>query len=119
MGLKLTLPKEDNRLYYDFVDAYWSVDDIKYTTQTVSFVLHCYPSREAKHMNNSDITEHSFQFGSASPNIRFTVLYSWETYAMVTDIFPGGIPLSENEQKTALYNWVKSYTGMPFVDVYE
>ena len=119
MGLQLTLTKENNRLYFDFVDAYWSVDDINYTTQTVSFRLRCYPSREAKYKHLSQMETSSLPIGSASPLIYDTALYLWETYAMITDIFPSGIPLSENEQKTAIYNWVKSYTSLPFVDVLE
>ena len=119
MGLKLTLTKENNRLYHDFVDAYWSVDGITYSTKTVSFVLNCYPSREAKYKHNGAMETSTLPIGSASPNVFFTVLYSWETYAMITDIFPDGIPLSEDEQKTAIYEWVKSYTGLGFEDVME
>ena len=119
MGLKLTLTKENNRLYHDFVDAYWSVDGITYSTKTLNFVLNCYPSREAKYKHNGTMETSTLPIGSASPNVFFTVLYSWETYAMITDIFPDGIPLSEDEQKTAIYEWVKSYTGLGFEDVME
>ncbi len=119
MGLKLTLSKENNRLYYDFIDAYWSVDAITYTTKTVSFTLNCYPSREAKYKHNANMGTSTLPVGSASPEVYFTILYSWETYAMITDIFPEGIPLSEDEQKTAIYEWVKTYTGLPFEDVLE
>lgn len=119
MGLQLTLEKANNRQYTDYVDAYWSVDDIAYTTQTVSFRLQCYPSREAKYKNLNQMPTSTLPIGSASPDIYDTVLYLWETYAMITDIFPNGIPLDENEQKTAIYNWVKNFTGLPFVDVLE
>lgn len=119
MGLQLTLAKENNRLYHDFTGAYWSADDITYTTSVVRFTLHCYPSREAKYKHNNNMPASTLPIGSASPNIYFTILYSWETYVMITDIFPTGIPLSEDEQKTAIYNWIKSYTGLPFVDVLE
>ena len=119
MGLRLTLAKENNRLYYDFIDAYWSVDDLNYTPQAARFVLNCYPSREAKYKHNTDMDASTLPMGSAEPAIRFTILYSWETYVSITDIFPSGIPLDENEQKTAVYNWVKAYTKMPFADVLE
>lgn len=119
MGLLLTLAKENNRQYFDYVDAYWSVDDIVYTTQIISFRLNCYPSREAKYKNLNQMPESTLPIGSASPEVYDTVMYSWETYAMITDIFPQGIPLSEDEQKTAVYNWVKLHTGLPFEDVFE
>ncbi len=119
MGLQLTLAKENNRQYSDYVDAYWSVDDIGYTTRTVSFRLNCYPSREAKYRNLNQMPGSTLPVGSASPEVYDTILYSWETYAMITDIFPQGIPLSEDEQKTAVYNWVKAYTKLPFEDVLE
>ena len=119
MGLQLTLAKENNRQYFDYVDAYWSVDDIGYTTQIVSFRLNCYPSREAKYKNLNQMPTSTLPIGSASPAVYDTVLYSWETYAMITDIFPSGIPLDENEQKTAIYNWVKAYTKLSFKDVLE
>lgn len=119
MGLKLTLEKENNRLYHDFVDAYWSVDGITYSTKTVSFTLNCYPSREAKYKHNANMDTPTLPVGSASPEVFYTILYSWQTYAMITDIFPDGIPLSEDEQKTAIYNWIKSTTNLPFDDVIE
>lgn len=119
MGLKLTLSKENNRLYYDFIDAYWSVDGINYSTKTVSFTLNCYPSREAKYKHNASMDTPTLPIGSASPEVFYTILYSWETYAMITDIFPEGIPLSEDEQKSGIYEWVKRYTGLEFEDVLE
>ena len=78
MGLQLTLAKENNRQYFDYVDAYWSVDDIGYTTQTVSFRLNCYPSREAKYKNLNQMPKPTLSIGSAFPNVYDTVLYSWE-----------------------------------------
>lgn len=119
MGLKLTLGKENNRLYHTFTDAYWAIDGLNYTTTVIRFTLNCYPSREAKYKHNSQMSESMLSIGSASPLIYFTILYSWDTYVNITDIFPSGIPLSEDEQKTAIYNWIKSYTGLPFEDVLE
>lgn len=119
MGLKYILSKEDNRLYNDFVDAYWSIDDINYSTKTVSFRLNCYPSREAKYKHNTNMAAPTLPVGSAEPAICYTVLYSWYTYALTEDIFPNGIPLDEDEQRTALYEYVKEFTKIPFEDVFE
>lgn len=119
MGFKLTLEKENNRLYHTFTDAYWSIDGLNYTTSVIRFTLNCYPSRESKYKHNSQMSESTLSIGSASPLIYFTILYSWDTYVNISTIFPTGIPLSEDEQKTAIYNWIKSYTGLPFEDVLE
>ena len=43
MGLKLTLSKENNTLCYDFLDAYWHIENIVYTTTQVGGVLKCFP----------------------------------------------------------------------------
>lgn len=119
MGLQLTLEKSNNRQYFDYENAYWSVDDISYTTSVVKFVLNCYPNRDAKLKHLTEMPTPTLPIGSASPNVFDTILYSWETYVAITDIFPKGIPLSEDEQKTAIYKWVKEYTKLPFVDVIE
>lgn len=119
MGLQLTLNKENNRQYTDYVDAYWSIDDISYTTQIVRFRLRCYPSRESKYKDLHQMPTPTLPVGSASPDIYSTVLYQWETYVMITEVFKSGIPLSEDEQKTALYEWVKANVDLPFVDVFE
>lgn len=37
------------------------------------------------------------------------VLYNWKFMARIRDIFPEGIPLDADKQKTAIYNWVKVY----------
>ena len=118
MGLQLTLEKEKNALYYDFIDAYWSIKEIKYTTSDLYGRLICYPTREASHKIGQSVTEYLSVGGSCLPIIE-PKLYCWEFTAHISTIFPSGIPLSENEQKTAIYNWIKSYTRLPFEDVLE
>ena len=119
MGLQLTLSKENSRLYTNFKDAYWSVDSISYTTTALRFKLNCYPSREAKYKHNNEMPTSTLPIGSASPLVYFTILYTWETYVTTSEIFPNGIPLSEDEQKTAIYEWIKAYTNLDFTDVLE
>lgn len=118
MGLKLTLEKEKNYLYHTFTDAYWSIKEIKYTTSDLYGRLLCYPSRDASHKNGQSITEYLSVGGSCLPIIE-PKLYCWEFTAPISTVFPNGIPLSADEQKTAIYNWIKSYTGLPFEDVLE
>ena len=119
MGLKLTLKKQDNALYNDFIDAYWKLTNINYTTSVVAFELKCFPTREASKMNLVPMPTPTLPIGGANMTVYETSLYIWQSYEAIKNIFPSGIPLSENEQKTALYNWIKEYTGLPFEDVFE
>lgn len=129
MGLKMTLNKENNRLFTDFVDAYWSVDEIRYTTTEMGFVLRCYPSREAKYKNLVPM-EHPFivitlengettSIGGIGNPVFDTELYRWECQLAIAEVFPDGIPVSADDQKTAIYEWVKAYSQFPFEDVFE
>lgn len=127
MGLSLTLPKEKNQLYYDFVDAYWALDQVIYTTDLIDFRLVAYPSREAKLKNYTTLENPSLGnnpgegFGSA--NGAGTVscdLYTWHVTLPLSAIFTNGtIPTGKDAQYTAIYNWVKAYTKLPFTDVFE
>ena len=117
MGLKLTLPKETNRLYNDFIDAYWRIDEIQYGTSEFLFILCCYPSREASQKKGTNVAE-NMGFGGADGTIQ-PELYRWEGIFRIETVFPSGIPLSANAQKTAIYNWIKTYTNLPFQDVFE
>lgn len=119
MGLKLTLNRENNRLYTDFVDAYWVIDRITYSTQHMAFALICYPSRDAKMQNNVPMPSSTLPIGGVGVEVYGTELYRWQAQLAIIDIFPGGIPLDENTQKTAIYNWIKAYTNLPFEDVLE
>lgn len=119
MGLGMTLGKEHNPLYYDFRDAYWVVSDIHYTPGSVGFSLECYPSREARHLAFSEIPEKSIGIGGTTKSIYDSILYSWCGEFTMRDILPLGIPLDADQQKTAIYNWMKTYNGLPFEDVFE
>ena len=121
MGLKLTLEKEHNHLYTDFIDAYWAIDNVGYTTEQVVFTLYAYPSRDAKLMHKQALEHPSIGYGSpigaGSVN---SIIYLWNVQMALTNIFPSGtIPAGRDAQYTAIYNWIKSYTGLPFEDVLE
>ena len=118
MGLKLTLEKENNQLYHTFVDAYWAVKEIRYTTEDMYAKLICYPSRESSH-KQGEVVSSSLPVGGSYLPIVDSALYQWEFTAKIAEVFPDGIPLDEDEQKTAIYEWVKAYTGMAFEDVME
>lgn len=118
MGLCLTLNKEKNKMHYDFIDAYWSVDNISYSTSVCLFDLNAYPTRDAKLANRTFHEDPSIGYGGSDPYVD-CILYTWNGVFAITDIFPNGIPLDENSQKTAIYNFVKAYTGLPFEDVFE
>lgn len=117
MGLQLTLPKTTNRMYYDFVDAYWRIDEIQYGTSEFMFILCCYPTREASQHKGQEVPS-NLGFGGADGTIQ-PELYRWEGIFTISTVFPNGIPLSPYDQKTAIYNWIKEYTQLPFEDVLE
>ena len=127
MGLSLDLPKDKNQLYYDYINAYWAIDQVIYTTEIIDFRLVAYPTREAKLRNYSTLENPSIsnskgdRFGSA--NGAGTVscdLYTWHVALPITEIFSDGvIPAGKDAQYTAIYNWIKEYTQLPFEDVFE
>lgn len=121
MGLKLTLLKEHNQLYHDFIDAYWAIEDVMYTTDQVHFKLYAYPSREAKLRNYSTLENPSIGYGGPIGGGEvYSFLYLWNVSMALTNIFPSGsIPAGRDAQYTAIYNWIKEYTGLPFEDVLE
>lgn len=119
MGLKMTLSKEKNCLYHDFVDAYWAISEVGYSTNACEFLLQAYPSRDAKLMHNVPLEDPSIGYGAPVKEVVDSVLYIWNGIFPIVDIFPQGIPLDENAQKTAIYNFIKAYTKLPFEDVIE
>lgn len=119
MGLLLPLKKTQNNLYHDFNPAYWAIDDLGYDTTACFFRLNAYPTREARHMNMHILENPTIGFGACGDNTVHSQLYTWEVQLAIADIFPNGIPLDPNDQKTAIYEWVKAYTGLPFEDVLE
>lgn len=118
MALQMTLAKDKNTMYFDFPNAYWVIEDLNYTTKAVVFRLNVYPNRESKLMQNHVLDNPTVGVGGAM-NVVSSRLYTWQAVTEITNIFPNGIPLSADEQKTAIYNWIKSYTGLPFIDVLE
>lgn len=123
MGLQLTVYKEDNALYADFVNAYWRIDNIVFSNANgvgyVSFELNTYPSRESANMNLHSITSNTFPIGGATAIAYSTKIRTWLATFKSADVFTEGIPLTESAQKDVLYALVKSYTGLPFTDVLE
>lgn len=121
MGLKLTLPKTANGIGCDFIDAYWVIEDLRYEMQESGlfaiFWLNCYPTREAY-----ELTGHSVgNIGIGRPILAVYngKLYEFIGLERVERLFPDGIPVSSDEQKTVLYNYIKSTSGLPFEDVFE
>ena len=119
MGLQLSISKNDNDLYADFENAYWAIEDISYSTAYGYAELYAYASRDAKYKNGEAIKDYSFSFGGAVSPVYNTRIYRWSLTFPLSTVFPDGISLSENEQKTAIYEYVKSYTGLAFTDVLE
>ena len=118
MGLRLTLSKENNTLYYDFFDAYWHIENIVYTTTQVGGVLKCYPSRESSLKNETKISP-NLNIGNSIFPLVDACIYRWDFIFDLSKVFKDNIPLDKNEQITSIYEYVKKYTGLPFKDVYE
>lgn len=124
MGLLMKLPKEDNALYTDFDQAYWSIEDIMFANGNgeayVEFGFYAYPSRESKARNMEPLPTPSFAFGGATGIAFSTRLYQWQETVGVAQLFPDGIPLSESAQKDVLYSYVKERCGLvDYTDVLE
>lgn len=118
MGLKLTLDKTKNRMFYTFEDAYWAITEPHYTSQLIDFSLKAYPNRESK-LHDLHIQENpSLNYGSGSNSVD-SELYQWHVIMDVREIFPDYIPVSKESQYTSIYNWIKEYTELPFTDVFE
>lgn len=124
MGLKAPLLKNNNRIGIDFIDAYWSIDDIRYSNADgvsfLAFNLNAYPSRDAKKNHMKTITT-NYLYGAPDGIAVNSIIYSWYASFQTSEIFPNGIPLAEKEQKDALYPFVKKYCSdsIPFEDVFE
>lgn len=118
MALSLDLNKKDNHMYVDFKDAYWVIKEIAYNPELASFRLVCYPSREASKMYLVEPSS-TFSYGGMTQPTYEPSLRVWECVVNIKEIFPKGIPLGINTQKTAIYKWIKDYTGLPFKDIFE
>lgn len=121
MGLQLTLDKTKNPMYYTFVNAYWAIDNVFYSYDRIDFTLVAYPNREAKLMQYSILENPSIGYGSAAGAGSVSCeLYTWHVTMALTQVFPdGSIPAGRDAQYTAIYNFIKEYTQLPFVDVLE
>lgn len=125
MGLKLTLKKEDNKMYYDFVDAYWKIEDVFFNNGSdgnsfLNFSLVAYPSREAsKKILESIPNSPTIPVGGAGAIAYDPRIWYWSATFKTLEVFPNGIPITETEQKDEIYKLVKKYTGLPFEDVLE
>jgi hypothetical protein len=126
MGLKMTLSADNNHMHFDFVDAYWAVEDIMYSTTDMTFYLYAYPSRDAKlaylQPGVQQIVidpETDGKLGGPPSDVYNPRLYCWQGASAISDIFPDGIPVDADAQKTAIYRFIKAYTLLPFEDVLE
>ena len=119
MGLIMDLPKHCNSLFTDFRDAYWSIDELSYDTSSCYFLLCAYPSRDARKMDLQPLENPTVGFGACGMGVVKSELYRWRAIFPIIDIFPEGIPLSSDEQKARVYDWVKGYTKLPFKDALE
>lgn len=119
MGLQLTLDKTKNKMFYTFTDAYWAINDVVYTPELVRFILNAYPNRESKLMDGHDLENPSIGYGSGISPVN-SRLYTWSVIQPIENIFPNGeIPVGKDAQYTVIYNWIKGYTELPFIDVFE
>ena len=120
MGLKLTLPYTANSIGADFIDAYWVIQDLRYETQSdglyVVFWLNCYPSREASKLTGQPVE--GLPIGNPMLAVYNGKLYEFLGLVRADELFPEGIPVSLDEQKTVIYNWIKKTTDLPFEDVF-
>lgn len=124
MGLQLSVSKQDNAVYADFVDAYWKIEGIAFFNSNgdgfVSFELNTYPSREAsKKVLDSLVQTGNIPVGGAETIVYKPRIRQWQASFKTSEVFPNGIPITESAQKDVLYQLVKSYTGLQFSDVLE
>lgn len=131
MGFIMKLEKQNNHLYADFDNAYWSIDNIEFsthivynnniksTTPIVSFALRAYPTRDAKIKEGNGFSS-TLSFGGANSISYQPALYEWRGIFETALIFTGDIPKSESEQKDILYAFIKSYLHLEnYIDVIE
>ena len=121
MGLKLTLPKTANSIGADFIDAYWVIQDLRYEMQDntlfVVYFLNCYPTRDSS--KKTGLPVEGLTIGRPMSAVYDGKLYEITGIYRASAVFPSGIPVSSDEQKTVIYNWIKANTDLPFEDVLE
>lgn len=124
MGLKMTISAQDNHMSYAFEDAYWKIEDIVFSNRDgvsfVAFSLKAYPSRKAsKNILKPIQRTEAMQYGGPYIGAYSPCLWTWQALFKAEEVFPSGVPITESAQKDVLYQLVKTYTGLPFVDVLE
>jgi hypothetical protein len=111
----MALAKENNILFYDFPNAYWVIEDVRFSNQDgvsyTAFEFNAYPSREASKRQGEAISP-SLAFGGAVKLAIDPRLYNWVCIESTSVLFPNGIPITEDEQKVTLYPFVKTYLGL-------
>ena len=94
------------------MDAYWVVQDLRYETQSdglyVVFWLNCYPSRDSSKLTGQPVE--GLTIGRPMSAIYNGKLYEFLGLVRADVLFPNGIPISMDEQKTAIYDWIKETT---------
>ncbi len=124
MGLKMTISAQDNHMSYEFVDAYWKIEDIVFSivdgTAFVAFSLKAYPSREASKTILKPVQRtEALPYGGPYAGAYSPCLWTWQASFKASEVFSNGIPITESAQKDVLYQLVKAYTGLSFSDVLE
>ncbi|MFA7126356.1 MAG: hypothetical protein WC182_02175 [Bacilli bacterium] len=127
MGLLMNLPKENNSMYLDFLEAYWAIGKISFGSNggdgsvMCSFNFSAYPNRDSKKATEA-LVEPSIMGGFGGPlhSVVDSCLYRWTGLFRASDIFPTGIPTTSDEQLALLYPFVKQYLNLvDVVDVLE
>ena len=123
MAILMDLPKEDNVLYTDFPNAYWSIENIIFSTSNgvayTQFSFFAYASRESKYKGMYPV-EVTLSWGGPIGLAYMPRLHSWEATFPTLDIFPDGIPVQESDQKDILYGFIKDYLNLSdVIDVLE
>lgn len=126
MGLLINIPKKSNRMYLDFPNAYWYLDNIRviYDTdnnQRVLYDVKAYPSRDIKNIDGR-YTAPAYSFGYPTASTVDSCLYTFTDNHVTVDIFPEGLPADKSTIKKALYIHFKQYLDsleIAYVDVLE
>ena len=119
MALSYTISKDMNPMYVDFNDAYWVITDLRYTTEDIVGWLKAYPSRECYKKEGNVIEDKTIAFGGTTDFSYQPHIWQWNFMFPIKNVFPNGIPLDVNQQKTNVYNFIKEYTQLEFKDVFE
>ncbi len=107
MGLQKTLRKEDCKIYYEVLDAYWKVSEVNidFTTNGVQYRLSAYASIEASQQEET-LYHCSFDDESFPDMGRSCWLYTATRVASLTALRIDGA-ISRESIITALYEYIK------------